>query len=36
MVRPLKPGPYRLRMRAVDGLGNRTADARAIRLRLRR
>jgi hypothetical protein len=36
MVRPLKPGPYRLRMRAVDGVGNRTANTRAIRLRLRR
>jgi WD40-like Beta Propeller Repeat len=36
IVRPLKPGPYRLRMHAVDGLGNRTANARAIRLRLRR
>jgi Tol biopolymer transport system component len=36
IVRGLAPGRYRLRLRAVDGLGNRTARTPAVRLRLRR
>lgn len=36
IVRGLALGPYRLRMRAADSLGNRTARTPAIRLRLRR